>query len=235
MAKGEGNQGCRQPLARKHGHLPHPVWRSARSPAPARRAADPTLACRPFDRERTGILLGEGAALFVLEEREHALSRGAHILAEIAGSHQNSDSLDLVKPDGASETRCMAAALADAGIEPGEIQLVHAHANGTRLNDETEYGAMVRLFQDHLPHVSVCAIKAMIGHTMGASGPLAVAAGLGSLAEGLVYPVPNLRELDEGMDLKIVRTGEIHLDLRHIMVNTFAFGGINVSLVISKH
>ncbi|MBP7961221.1 MAG: beta-ketoacyl-[acyl-carrier-protein] synthase family protein [Caldilineaceae bacterium] len=195
---------------------------------------DPSLACRPFDRERTGILLGEGAALFVLEERDHALARGAHILAEIAGGHQNSDSLDLVKPDGASEARCMVAALADAGIGPEEIQMVHAHANGTRLNDETEAGAMTQVFQSHLPGISVCAIKAMIGHTMGASGPMAVAAGLGSLAEGWVYPVPNLGELDQGMDLQIARTGEIRPDLEHIMVNTFAFGGINVSLVFSR-
>jgi 3-oxoacyl-(acyl-carrier-protein) synthase len=179
--------------------------------------------------------LGEGAALFVLEERGHALARGAHILAEISGGHQNSDSLDLVKPDGASEARCMAAALADAGIGPGQIQMVHAHANGTRLNDETEAWAMAQAFGSHLPDLSVCAIKAMIGHTMGASGPLAVAAGLGSLAEGLVYPVPNLGELDEGMALQIARAGEIRPDLKHILVNTFAFGGINVSLVISRH
>lgn len=196
--------------------------------------SDPRLACRPFDRERSGIALGDGAAFFVLEERERALARGARILAEISGGHQNSDSLDLVKPDGASEARCMATALTDAGIGPQDIQLIHAHANGTRLNDETEYGAMAELFQDNLPHISICAIKALIGHTMGASGALAVAAGLGSLLEGLVYPVPNLAQLDPGMELQIARSGLKRPDIQHLLVNTFAFGGINVSLVLSR-
>ena len=195
---------------------------------------DPALACQPFDRDRRGIVLGDGAAFFVLEAYEHAAQRGATILAEIKGVFQNSDSLDLVKPDSQEETRCIEETLRLASLQPPDIDMIFAHATGTRLNDTTEYESLKTVFEDRLKHIPVCGLKAMLGHTMGASGPMALVAALGSLKLGYFYPIPNLANLEEGLDLRIVTTGQTLPSVETILLNTFAFGGINVCLVISK-
>ncbi|MBN1995565.1 MAG: beta-ketoacyl-[acyl-carrier-protein] synthase family protein [Anaerolineae bacterium] len=194
----------------------------------------PALACRPFDRDRRGIALGDGAAFFVLETYEHAAQRGATILAEIKGVFQNSDSLDLVKPDSQEESRCIEQTLQNANLDPADIGMIFAHATGTRLNDTTEYESLHAVFKERLKHIPVCGLKAMIGHTMGASGPMALAAALGALESGYFYPIPNLVNLEEGLDLCITTTGQQLISVDNILLNTFAFGGINVCLVISK-
>jgi 3-oxoacyl-(acyl-carrier-protein) synthase len=195
---------------------------------------NPALACQPFDRDRRGIALGDGAAFFVLEAYEHAAQRGATILAEIKSVFQNSDSLDLVKPDSQEESRCIEQTLQNANLDPADIGMIYAHATGTRLNDTTEYESLHTVFKERLKHIPVCGLKAMIGHTMGASGPMALAAALGTLESGFFYPIPNLVNLEEGLDLRVTTTGQQLTSVDNILLNTFAFGGINVCLVISK-
>ncbi len=199
-----------------------------------REKKDPSLACQPFDQNRQGVVLGDGAAFFVIESYDHAIARQAPILAEITGMFQNSDSLDLVKPDTYGEIRCMEQTLDQADISPNDIGMIYAHATGTRLNDTVEYKSMHTVFGDDLKNIPLCGLKSMLGHTLGASGPMALVAALGTLQSGYFYPIPNLKEMEAGMDLRITTTGEIVEPVDHILINTFAFGGINVSLVISN-
>ncbi len=195
---------------------------------------DPALACRPFDQNRDGIVLGDGAAFFVLESFEHAIERGATILAEITGIFHNSDSLDLVKPDSEKEIYCIERTLQRADLQPDDIDMIYAHATGTKLNDITEYQSLLAVFEERLSEIPVCGLKSMLGHTMGASGPMALVAALGTLQSGNFYPIPNLNHLEEDMDLLITTTGQTLPNVNHILINTFAFGGINVCLVVSK-
>ena len=195
---------------------------------------DPALACRPFDQDRKGIALGDGAAFFVLESYEHAVARGATILAEIGGSFQNSDSVNLVKPQTKGEIACMEKTLQQANLAPEEIDVIYAHATGTRLNDITEYQSLHTVFQEPLKTIPVCGLKAMLGHTMGASGPMSLIAALGSFQSGYVYPIPNLAQMEEGIDLYITTAGQTMADINHILLNAFAFGGTNVCLLLSK-
>jgi 3-oxoacyl-[acyl-carrier-protein] synthase II len=194
---------------------------------------NPALACRPFDQNRSGVVLGDGAAFFVLECYDHAVRRGAPILAEISSVFQNSDSLDLVKPDSTFESRCIEQTIRRAGLAPADIDMIYAHATSTRLNDTTEYQSLQLVFGEQLPNIPICALKSMLGHTMGASGPMALVAALKSLKSGYFYPIPNLETLEDGMDLLITTTGKILAPSNHILINTFAFGGINVGMIIS--
>ena len=194
----------------------------------------PEQGCKPFDQSRSGIVLGDGIVSLVLESLGSAQARGAKILAEIKSVFQNSDSLDLVKPNPAGEIECMQMALEQAELRPEEIDLIFPHATGTRANDTIEYEAMSAVFGSHLQATPVCALKSMLGHTMGASGPMSLAAALGSFSDGYIYPVPNLEKLEEGIDLNILTAGEKRPNIENILINTFAFGGINVSLVLSK-
>ncbi|MEM7132525.1 MAG: beta-ketoacyl-[acyl-carrier-protein] synthase family protein [Chloroflexota bacterium] len=195
---------------------------------------DPSLVCRPFDKERRGIALGDGAAYVVLESYEDAVARGALILAELSGFFQNSDSLNLVKPDSTRQVRCINKALQQAGLEPAEIGMIYAHATATKLNDLVEYESLLEVFQERLKTIPLCGLKSMIGHTMGASGPMALIAALGTLQADYFYPIPNLTQLEEGMALRITTEGQILKGVEHILLNAFAFGGTNVSLVVSK-
>jgi 3-oxoacyl-(acyl-carrier-protein) synthase len=195
---------------------------------------EPTLACRPFDRDRRGMALGDGAAFFVLEAYEYAIHRGATILAEIKGAFQNSDSLSLVKPDVQGEIHCIEQTLHQAHLQPADIGMIYAHATGTRLTDTTEYESLAAVFKEWLKLIPVCALKAMIGHPQGASGPMALVAALDTLESGNFYPIPNLANLEEGMDLLITTEGQKLAAVDNILLNTFAFGGINACLIVSK-
>ena len=199
------------------------------------RSDDPFYGCTPFDQERTGIVLGDGAVMLVLESLAHATARGAPILAEIKTVFQNADSVDLVKPNAAGEIDCMRSALEQAGLAPDRIDLIFPHATGTRANDTVEYEALHSVFGAHLPEIPICAIKSMIGHTMGASGPMSLAAALGSLEHGYLYPLPNLRQLEAEMALDVATHGRQREPVEHILINTFAFGGINVCAILSGY
>ena len=198
------------------------------------RKPEPENGCQPFEQTRSGIVLGDGSAVFVLESLISAQARGATVLAEIKAIAQNSESVDLVKPEPEGEVTCMQAALSRAGLSPADIDLIFPHATGTKANDDVEYEALLQVFRDQLTEKPICAIKSMIGHTMGASGPMSLAAAIGSLEHGYAYPIPNLHQLDEKMSLNVSKSGKKQRDIKNILINTFAFGGINVCLILSK-
>ncbi len=206
-------------------------WERLRILCPA--TEEPAMACRPFDRSRNGLSLGDGGAMFVLEEREHARRRGARILAEVAGAFENADGFDMLKPSADGEILCMQGALDEAGVTAAEIDMIQAHGTATQLNDATEFSALQNVLGSRAETVPVTAIKSMIGHTMGASGALAVAAAIGSLIKGYVYPVPGFRTADDGVNINISTTGRLANNVRNILVNAFGFGGANACLIVS--
>jgi 3-oxoacyl-(acyl-carrier-protein) synthase len=195
---------------------------------------DPIRACRPFDRARNGLALGDGAALFVIESQDHAIRRGASILARLRAGFENSDGFDLLKPSADGAARCVNGALARAAVEPGDVDLLFAHGTATQLNDRTEVQALGQVFGERLAEIPVCAIKGQVGHSMGASGAMSIAAALGSIANGFVYPVPGFEEPDDGIDLRISAEGLTDDSIRNVLINCFAFGGANACLVLSK-
>ncbi|MEP9352574.1 beta-ketoacyl-[acyl-carrier-protein] synthase family protein [Xanthobacter sp. KR7-65] len=186
--------------------------------------------CRPFSKDRSGLVLGEGAAVLVLEERERALARGATILGEIIGFGMSADGADLTAPDAASAGRAIAAALADAGIDAGAVDYVNAHGTGTVLNDKTETAAMKRVLGDRLAQIPVSSTKSMTGHCLGASGGLGAVAALLAMQHGFLPPTLNFREADPECDVDCVpnapRAGTPEVSL----ANAFAFGGLNAVL-----
>ncbi len=195
---------------------------------------DPALACRPFDRERNGLALGDGAAMFLLEDLEHAEQRGAPILAELRGAYENADGFDMLKPSVDGEIACVEGVLSEAALAADEIDMVQAHGTATALNDATEFSALQRVLGERAAEVPINAIKSMIGHTMGASGAFSVAAAIGSLCHGHIYPVPGFRAADDGTHLRVAATGETMGGVNNVLVNAFGFGGANACLVISK-
>ncbi|MBN2882777.1 MAG: beta-ketoacyl-ACP synthase II [Clostridia bacterium] len=199
---------------------------------------DPNRACLPFDTHRSGFVMGEGGAILILEELEHALSRGAEIIAEIAGYGATCDAYHFTAPDpeGDGAYRCMENAIKDAGITPADIQYINAHGTGTQLNDKTETMAIRRLFGDAEKNISVSATKSMTGHSLGAIGALEAIITAQSVREGFVPPTINTTEIDPECNLSgIVLGNGINRDLEYALSNSFGFGGHNASLVIRKY
>jgi len=207
-------------------------WERMRVLAPL--AEDPASSCRPFDAARNGLVLGEGGALFLLENMQHACRRGAPVFAVLRGAYENADGFDLVKPSPRGETECLRGVLAEADITPAAVSMIQAHGTATRRNDESEYTSLKTVFGDRLEGIPLCAIKSMIGHSMGASGAFGLLAAIGSLLNGYVYPVPNHRKFDPGVRLNIAQRGEYSRHCETILVNSFAFGGINCCLLVSR-
>ncbi len=197
---------------------------------------DPAAASRPFDAGRDGFVMGEGAAVVVLEERGRALARGAPILAEIVGAAVTNDAFHMTqpRPDGSQAARCLALALADAHLAPGEVEYVNAHGSSTPLNDSTETRAFKRAFGDHARRLAVSGTKGYYGHALGASGAIEAAITALALARGWLPPTVNLRERDPECDLDYIegagadRTAEVALS------NSFGFGGINAAIVLRR-
>jgi nodulation protein E len=185
--------------------------------------------CRPFARDRDGMVMGEGAGVFVLEERAHALARGAHIRAEILGVAMGADAEDLVQPSSAGAARAIRAALTDAGLEPQHIDLVKAHGTGTAANDRAEAQALHDVFGATPPPVA--APKALHGHLIGAAGAVELLTCLLALEQGLVAPIPETA--DPGLGLDVVHGKARSLAVRACLSNAFAFGGLNAVLVLS--
>ena len=192
---------------------------------------DPQRTPRPFDTERDGIVCGEGAGILVLEEYEHAKQRGAPVLAEVTGYHTCGSGSHVSQADRPSMVRCMSAALAQAGIRPSDIDLVNAHATATRHGDAEEAKAVASLLG---PDVPVHSLKGYIGHTLGASGAVELAAVLEMMKRETVYPTLNLEKEDEECSgIRHVLT-PIRKEIHTVLKNCFAFGGINASLVVKK-
>jgi beta-ketoacyl ACP synthase len=196
---------------------------------------DPEGACRPFDKNRTGMVFGEGGALLVMETEAHAKARGANILARVLGGSITSDGYDIMAsdPDAEQETHAVTRAMELAGLAPADIDHVNAHAAGTRDGDLVEANALQKAFGSHRP--AVYAPKAALGNTFGSAGAVEAVLTVLALRDGVVPPTLNLTELDERIDLDVV-TGEARkADYRYALSDTFAFGGHNVVLAFGKY
>jgi nodulation protein E len=188
--------------------------------------------CRPFSRDRKGLVIGEGAAAVVLESYEHARARSADILGEIVGFGMSSDAADLLNPDEGGMVRAIEGALADASLSPDDIQYVNAHGTGTAANDETETAAIKRAFGAHARELAVSSNKSMVGHALGAAGALELVAALMALNEGLAPPTMNYLGPDPACDLDYVPNAARQMRMSAALSNSFAFGGLNAVLAV---
>jgi 3-oxoacyl-[acyl-carrier-protein] synthase II len=198
---------------------------------------DPGKACRPFDRERDGFVMGEGAGIAFLENREHAISRKANIYAEVVGYGNTADAHHLTAPGPGGEgmARVMQVALHDAHLKPEKVGYVNAHGTSTPLNDKNESAAIMKVFGSHAYKLKVSSTKSMIGHLMAASGAVEFVATALSVHHGMVPPTIHYENPDPECPLDYVPGGPEAADLRYAITNSFGFGGGNVSLVLKKH
>jgi nodulation protein E len=189
--------------------------------------------CRPFSLGRRGLILGEGGAMLVLENWDHAVARGARILGEIRGFGMSSDAHHLTQPTHEGPHRAMHLALEDAGLAPEDIDYVNAHGTGTPINDSTETEAIHGLFKKHAAKLLVSSTKSMHGHTLGAAGALEAVVSLLALQHSLVPPTANFVGADPACDLDVVPNQPRHAPIRVAMSNSFAFGGLNAVVILS--
>ncbi|HWM02082.1 MAG TPA: beta-ketoacyl-[acyl-carrier-protein] synthase family protein [Actinophytocola sp.] len=195
-------------------------------------AVDPQC-CRPFDVARRGILTGEGAGMLVLEPLDAAVARGARIYAEVLGHGLNCDAGHPVAPDRDSVGRCMRLALDNAGVEPGDVDLISAHGTGTKANDVTECGAIQDVFGPRPPRT--VSVKSMLGHTMGAASALSAIACSLAIAEGFVPPTINHGVTDPACDVDCVPNASVPAELRVVQNNALAFGGNNSVVLFGRN
>ncbi|HEY8585418.1 MAG TPA: beta-ketoacyl-[acyl-carrier-protein] synthase family protein [Rhodanobacter sp.] len=190
--------------------------------------------CRPFSANRRGLVLGEGAGIFVLESMEHVEVRGANILAELAGSGMTADATDIVMPSADGAATAMRQALEDAGLAPQDVDYINAHGTGTHANDVTETRAIRLAFGAHADRVAVSSTKSMHGHALGASGALELVPVIGALRDGVVPPTANFDHVDPACDLDYVPNVARRLPVRAALSNSFAFGGLNAVLALKR-
>jgi nodulation protein E len=190
--------------------------------------------CRPFSRDRNGLVIGEGAAILVLEEWQRARARGAVIHAEVLGCGMSSDALDVTAPDPRGAAQAMQAALDDAGLRPDQVDYVNAHGTGTRHNDRAEAVALATVFGAHLARLPVSSTKSMIGHCLNAAGALECLASVLALREGVLPPTIGFRESDPECPVDCVPNQARHVPIEVAMSNSFAFGGLNAVLVLRR-
>jgi 3-oxoacyl-(acyl-carrier-protein) synthase len=183
--------------------------------------------CRPFSADRDGLVIGEGAAMAVLETYEHARARGAPILAELAGSGLSADASDIVAPTVEGPVAAMRACLADAGLDPSDVDYINAHGTGTKVNDQIETMAIKQAFGDAARRLSVSSTKSMHAHCMGASGALEMIACVMAIREGVVPPTANYTTPDPECDLDVTPNVARQRKVRAAISNGFAFGGTN--------
>jgi nodulation protein E len=190
--------------------------------------------CRPFSRDRKGLVIGEGAAAVVLESLEHAQARGARILGEIIGFGMSSDAGDLTSPDEGGMVRAIEHALADACLAPSDVQYVNAHGTGTAANDEVETSALKRAFGRHSQQLVISSNKSMLGHALGAAGALELVATLMSMQEAIAPPTVNYLGPDPNCDLDCVPNAARPMQMDTALSNSFAFGGLNAVLALRR-
>ncbi len=201
-----------------------------------RRDDDPARASRPFDRERDGFVLAEGAAVLVLEERDFARRRGAPILAEMLGYGQSADAFHVTQPseNGEGAARAMRAALREAGLDAGAVSYINAHGTSTPLNDKFETLSIKAVFGEEALAIPISSTKSMIGHSLGAGGGIEAAVCVLSIRDGRIHPTRNLELPDPDCDLDYVPEGERELDVSIAMSNALGFGGHNSSLIFGR-
>ena len=201
------------------------------------RNEEPQRASRPFDRDRDGFVVGEGAGVLVLEELEFAKRRGAKIIAELVGYGMSGDAYHITLPpeDGRGAHRVMLNAITDAGVRPDQIGYINAHGTSTPPNDKIETYAIKQLFGDHARKLPISSTKSMIGHLLGAAG--AVEAGITSLVvqRGMIPPTINYDTPDPDCDLDYVPNKARKVDVEYALSNSFGFGGTNASLLFKRY
>lgn len=197
---------------------------------------DPAHASRPFDKNRSGFVMGEGAGIIMLEKLEHAKARGAHIYAEIVGYGRNDDAYHITTPapGGITQAKCMKLALDDAGLKPTEIDYINAHGTSTQFNDKGETEAIKNLFGEHAYKIPVSSTKSMTGHMLGAAGGVEAVATIMAIETGIVHPTINYETPDEGLDLNYVPNKFQEREVNAAISNSFGFGGHNACIVLKK-
>jgi 3-oxoacyl-[acyl-carrier-protein] synthase II len=201
------------------------------------RNEEPERACRPFDRERDGFVMSEGAGILVLEERDTALSRGARIYAEIIGYGANADAYHITTPapEGAGAARCMWLALKDGDLRPEEVDYINAHGTSTPYNDVNETQAVKHVFGDHAGRLAISSTKSMTGHLLGAAGAIEAAYTALTVYHGVVPPTINYEYPDPECDLDYVPNRARAMPVRVALSNSFGFGGTNACLALQRH
>ncbi|HUT03755.1 MAG TPA: beta-ketoacyl-ACP synthase II [bacterium] len=197
---------------------------------------EPERASRPFEAERDGFVMAEGAGIVVLESLAHATARGVRIYAELLGAGMSADAYHLVAPDptASGAVRAMKAALEDAGVVPDEIEHINAHGTSTQLNDKVETMAIKSLFKDRARKIPVTANKSMVGHLLGGAGGVETVAAVLTMDRGVIPPTINYEHPDEECDLDYVPNVARRTQIRMTLSNSFGFGGTNVSIVLRK-
>ena len=200
------------------------------------RNEDPGGASRPFDKDRDGFVMGEGAAVLILEEYDRAIARGAKIYAEVAGYGVTNDAYHMTapRPDGSQAARAMRLAMKDAHVSPGEIRYVNAHGSSTPLNDPTETKAIKEVFGDAAYSLRVSGTKGYYGHALGASGAIEAAISALAIEREWLPPTVNLTVADEACDLNFLPGQGAPERVEHVLSNSFGFGGINAALVLRR-
>jgi nodulation protein E len=190
--------------------------------------------CRPFSKNRGGMILGEGGAMFMLEEMESAVARGGNIYGEIAGFGMSADAHHLTMPLAAGAAKAMKAALDDASLTPIEIGYINAHGTATQANDPMEASAIRMVFGEHADNIPVSSTKSMHGHTLGAAGAIEAAATVLGMHHGMLPPTANFTELDPECDVNVIQNTAIEAQAEAAISNSFAFGGLNAVLAFKR-
>jgi nodulation protein E len=214
--------GSEAPLSR--GHLK--AWETMRVVSPD--------TCRPFSKDRTGMVLGEGGAMFVIENLENAKARGASIYAEIAGFGMSADAHHLTMPLADGAARAMNGALNDAGLEPRDVGYINAHGTATQANDSMESNAIRLVFGEHADDIRVSSTKSMHGHTLGAAGAIEAAATVLGIHHGVLPPNANFNEPDPECNVNVIANTAIEQQVDAALSNSFAFGGLNAVLAFKR-
>ncbi|MFL6246900.1 MAG: beta-ketoacyl-ACP synthase II [Thermoanaerobaculia bacterium] len=198
---------------------------------------EPQRASRPWDKDRDGFVMGEGAGIVILEEREHAIARGAKIYCEITGYGMTSDAFHITSPaeDGGGMSRVMGRALKDAKLQPSDIDYINAHGTSTAVGDKTETIAIKNLFGEQAYKVAISSTKSMTGHLLGAAGGLESAIAAMVIETGIIPPTINYETPDPECDLDYVPNEPRNAEITHVLSNSFGFGGTNATLIFSRH
>ncbi|WP_457678885.1 beta-ketoacyl-ACP synthase II [Thermovibrio sp.] len=222
-----GAESCITPLA---------VAGFAAARALSTRNDEPEKASRPFEKNRDGFVMGEGAGIVVLEDYEHAKRRGAPILAEVVGYGTSGDAYHMTAPapNGEGAARAIRNALKDAGISPEEVDYINAHGTSTKFNDLFETMAIKSVFKEHAYKVKISSIKSMIGHLLGAAGGVEVVSSVLTLKTGIIPPTINYEEPDPECDLDYTPNKAVEADVKCVLKNSFGFGGTNACLVLKR-
>lgn len=199
------------------------------------RNEEPEKASRPFDGQRDGMIMAEGAGILILESLDHAIARGAPIYAEIIGSASTCDAYHITAPSVDGQVRAIRQALLHAGITPEQVDYISAHGTSTLLNDLTETQTIKHVFGDRAYQIPISALKSMVGHTIGAAGALEIIATALSLQEGRLHPTINLKTTDPDCDLDYIPNQARSTPINIALSNHFAFGGANTALILQRY